>query len=273
MRRAGWILVLLLGLLAAPTPTAENGTGDQSPGPGVLYRLEKGSTFQRGCFDPCECPIMEEVPVRGSFRLVPAGFDPLFEHFSVRNLLAYVSIAGQAKRVTGSGTYLIGGEFARQHRLVLDLEIGDEPVRRFDSGLQLGGAEFPAIVIAVSLNGQYCFDTVFDLRAAPWRRIRVEPDGVHWDAAPPGVVYDVVRGSLDTLRATGGDFSAATLGCAADDTAATSLLIEDDPPAGEAHWFVLREVGTGGDPSWDEGDAAQYLSRDPGIAASPSPCP
>ena len=52
-------------------------------------------------------------------------------------------------------------------------------MRRFDSGLLYGGAEFPAIRIAISLNGQVCFDTVFDLHAAPWRRIRVERDGIH----------------------------------------------------------------------------------------------
>jgi hypothetical protein len=66
--------------------------------------------------------------------------------------------------VTGSGLYQIDSE---QHRLTLDLMVGDSPVQQFDSGLVLLQSEFPGIFIAVALNGFYCYDYVFDITALP----------------------------------------------------------------------------------------------------------
>jgi hypothetical protein len=78
-----------------------------------------------------------------------------------------VTIGGQDVRITGSGTYRIGGEFARQHQLVLELTIGDETPQQFDSGLIPGGAAFPDMLpIVISINGMVCFDTVIDIRSS-----------------------------------------------------------------------------------------------------------
>ena len=66
--------------------------------------------------------------------------------------------------VTGSGFYQID---SGQHRLTLDLLVGAEPVRQFDSGLVPLQSEIPGISIAVALNGFYCYDNVFDITARP----------------------------------------------------------------------------------------------------------
>lgn len=133
--------------------------------PPVTYRLATNSSFLRGCYEPCACPIAEFSPVLGTFRLERAPSDPLFDHYRVTDVNWIVP--GLDARVTGAGTYRIGGEVAIQHQLVLDLQIGDEAPLHFDSGLIVGGGSFPRIQIAVSVNGFYCFDHVFELEAAP----------------------------------------------------------------------------------------------------------
>ncbi len=77
------------------------------------------------------------------------------------------TIFGKDASITGSGTYRVGGEFAVEQQLALDLAIGGDPPRHFDSGLVPGGGEFPKIATTISLHSQTCFDTVIDVRAAP----------------------------------------------------------------------------------------------------------
>jgi len=166
------VALLTLGLVAlsvAPAAAETNPLG----GP-AIYRLDKDSTYQQGCFAPCECPLLEEVPVRGTFVLTPAGSDPLFTYFKITDVNWTVSLGDRGLRITGSGTYKIGGEFALQQQLSLNLEVGDEATQHFDSGLVAGPAPFPVIAVAVSIHGKFCFDTVFRVKASP-----VPPDQIY----------------------------------------------------------------------------------------------
>jgi hypothetical protein len=133
------------------------------------YALLPESTFQRGCFPPCLCPIWVEEPIAGTFALVELRRGPLFTDFAVVNV--DWKVAGTSRPteipVRGFGTYRVGGEFAAQHQLSLDLWVDKEDQTRFDSGLVVGGAEFPRMDIAISVHGGYCFDTVIDLHARP----------------------------------------------------------------------------------------------------------
>jgi hypothetical protein len=133
----------------------------------VLYQLNPESSFQQGCFPPCLCPVMIAVPVKGTFVLTPTGVDPLFSHYAVTDVNWSVPISGSNMVVTGSGTYKIGGEFALQQQLSLDLQLGGAKVEHFDSGLVAGPAPFPKIQATISMNGLVCFDTVFYVSAAP----------------------------------------------------------------------------------------------------------
>jgi len=47
----------------------------------VLYGLLPGTTFQKGCFSPCLCPISISEEVTGTFLLIPEGPDPLFINY------------------------------------------------------------------------------------------------------------------------------------------------------------------------------------------------
>jgi hypothetical protein len=167
------ILVLTLALAAA-AGTA-HGQTDLAAMPGGIYRLEKGTSFQRGCFDPCLCPILAEVPVRGTFQLTPAGFDGLFQTYKVTDINWTVSLGDPELRITGSGTYKLGGEFALQQELSLDLQIGDDPPQRFESGRVAPGARFPSLSATVSVNKMFCFDTVIAIEASPVPPAEIHP--------------------------------------------------------------------------------------------------
>jgi hypothetical protein len=156
----GMLICALLGLFLAPAWTQPELNGQ-------LYRLEQGSTFSRGCFDPCLCAVFMTEEIHGTYALTFDHSDPLFSNYSVDDVNWIVTIGGEEVRITGSGTYRIGGEFAVTHQMVLELTIGDEKPQQFDSGLIPGGAEFPDMInIAISINGMVCFDTVIDIRSS-----------------------------------------------------------------------------------------------------------
>jgi hypothetical protein len=162
----GPILVAILGCalgvgLCSVTPAV----ADSNP---TFYALEEASTFDYGCFEICACPIVTQR-LRGRFELKPAGVDPLFAYYEVTNLKWQVfGWDHQRVDITGSGKYRVGGEFAAQHQLALDLKVGDQPEQHFDSGLIQGGGEFPKIDIQVSIHlEKTCFDTVINVVAVP----------------------------------------------------------------------------------------------------------
>jgi hypothetical protein len=163
-------IVLAAVLAASGVPASLATTQDTGP---RIYRLAKTSTFQRGCFAPCLCPVMERGTEEGTLVLTPAGSSGLFDNYVVSEVNWTVHLSSGELRVTGSGTYKVGGEFAAQQQLSLDLQVGDNPVQHFDSGLVVGGGDFPRIQITISVNGQQCFDTVFTLDASP-----VPPDQI-----------------------------------------------------------------------------------------------
>src|SRR5262245_41859450 len=153
------VSLALLSLLSIGVIHAQTAT---SPQP-ILYRLSPKSGFEEGCFPPCECLVQWNDGLMGTFVMTPAAPDPLFQVFDVTEVNWLVPRLGY--RVTGSGTYRIGGEFARMHQLQLDLKVADREVQHYDSGLIAGGAEFPAIVLSISMNNMICHDTVFKLEA------------------------------------------------------------------------------------------------------------
>lgn len=183
-------IAVLFAVLAGNAGLAGAQTDDTKP---VIYRVEKGSTYQQGCFPPCLCPILDAAPVRGTFTLTFAGFDGLFTTYKVTDVNWTASLGDPELRITGSGTYTIGGEFAVQQRLELDLKVGDQPVQHFDSGLVTGGTvPFPGIDLRVSLHGEYCVDTVIEVNARP-----VPPEQIHPYRLDRSSTF--TRGCFDTV--------------------------------------------------------------------------
>ena len=135
----------------------------------TLYLIDAGSTFEQGCFPPCMCPALILDDLRGTFvlRPHPLAAPSLFDTYQVDLVQWRVGQGEHEKKVTGSGVYEIGGEFALLQRLVLDLQVGSEPVQRFDSGFVAPSTDFPRIEARISTNDEWCFDTVFDLKVVP----------------------------------------------------------------------------------------------------------
>ena len=166
MREVGWLTALfaVFGLPGVVSAQPDSRT----------YALVEGSTFQRGCFEPCECPIGQEQPLAGTFSLAPVSDNGLFAEYSMTDVSWKVDGNSYATppnaAVTGSGAYTIGGEFAVQQQMKADLAVANEPTARFDSGLVAGGGGFPdQIDVEIAKNGKVCFDTVMHVvaRALP----------------------------------------------------------------------------------------------------------
>jgi hypothetical protein len=162
--RLAFVAPLLLGFVLTAGPIGAQTPTGFAP---TVYRLNGDSSFERGCFSPCLCPVLIGAPVKGTFVLTPTGFDGLFNTFAVSDVSWIVPIDGTDTAVTGSGTYRVGGEFAVEQELILDLQVGGDKPQHFDSGLVPAQAVFPDIKVTISVNGQVCFDTVFNVSASP----------------------------------------------------------------------------------------------------------
>ncbi len=90
-----------------------------------------------------------------------------------------------------------------------------------------------------------------------------------WGAA--GVSHDVVRGDLDALRGTGGDFTVAVEECLADDLEAPAFTWNGAPGSGSS-FFLVRSLCLGAAATYESGTAGQIAPRAPGIAAAPAAC-
>jgi hypothetical protein len=102
--------------------------------------------------------------------------------------------------------------------------------------------------------------------------VAVDDAAIGWDSLAGAVAYDVVRGSLGVLH-TGGDFTAATEECLADDLAVASLAYTDAPAAGQGSWFLVRGIGVCGIGTYDSAEPSQVAPRDAAIQAAAVTCP
>jgi N-acetylneuraminic acid mutarotase len=94
-----------------------------------------------------------------------------------------------------------------------------------------------------------------------------------WSTVSNTTGYDVLRGDLQSLLGSGGDFTTAIRACLANDSTATSMAATDTPPAGGGSFYLVRGINCGGNGTYDSGSSSQVGSRDSGINASPNSCP
>lgn len=96
---------------------------------------------------------------------------------------------------------------------------------------------------------------------------------LEWLTSLGATSYDVVRGDLGILHATGGNFTLATVECLANNATDTRLPYTTAPAAGQGYWFLVRGVSGGGPLTWDEPGGSQVGSRDAEINAASATCP
>jgi hypothetical protein len=257
----GSVSVVLVGIGAVPVHAQEEGV------PVVSYALLADSTYQQGCFEPCDCPLLQEQPLEGTFDLVFYPFAGPLWRVAVERVSWRVPVPGH--HITGSGNYVRAGE---TQSLGLSLSIDDGPATEFSSGWVEGGDRYPEIDLTVSMNGMYCYDVVLHLHAQPVDgaslTLAVEPEQLMWNAMPGDPTYDIVGGDLASLRESG-EFSTATDRCLANDLSATTLAEGTAVDGGQGYWFLVREQGG----SYDADLASQPTSRDPGLDAAGAGCP
>jgi hypothetical protein len=133
----------------------------------ALGRLGKDATWRQDCFGACTCAQGEPAAITGTFLLYQQESNPPYASYAVTDVDWVVQTAGGLRRITGSGTYQIGGEDVLTQRLRLDLRTNAGPVEHFDSGYVAGGSEFPALDITVGANDQVCVDTAVRVTAKP----------------------------------------------------------------------------------------------------------
>jgi len=97
-------------------------------------------------------------------------------------------------------------------------------------------------------------------------------------AWPPGgggptTGFDVVRGDLQTLAQSGGDFTAATTFCVANDLGTNNTPDPAMPAPGSGFWYLVRATSCAAHGTYDSGAPSQSGSRDAEIAASGHGCP
>jgi hypothetical protein len=129
------------------------------------YSLLDASTFQQGCFDPCDCPLEQPRPMIGSYDMVSlydigtvAGFGVTGARFVVP-----AGPGAQPTRLSGAGQYTIVQGFAGPSDIMaLSLREG-AVVTTFDSPLQNTRAVFPDVSVSVDTNDRVCFDRVLNI--------------------------------------------------------------------------------------------------------------
>jgi hypothetical protein len=98
--------------------------------------------------------------------------------------------------------------------------------------------------------------------------LQVDRDGLSWNPPEQAIAFDAVVGDLFEL----GNLAEATTACLAENVAATSLELDQDPPPGQGWWFLARPVRVLGAGSWDSSGLQQRHPRDRGIEESGAGC-
>ena len=107
----------------------------------------------------------------------------------------------------------------------------------------------------------------------PASTLQLSAELISWPAVSGATSYDVVSGDLGELRASGGDFAAASPRCEADDHPTPQWGGVPSPPPGEGRWILVRAVGLDGNASYDSTGSAQRAPRDLRLEASGGACP
>lgn len=122
------------------------------------------------CLPPCACPTNQfSGPAQGTFSLTLTNPGPLFDTYAVTLVDWTATLPTGTRVISGSGTYMIGGEVAVQHRMQLDLIIDGGAPLHYDSGLVLADPQnpFPRIGIHLETAQFVCRMNELDLVATP----------------------------------------------------------------------------------------------------------
>jgi len=139
-----------------------------------VYTLVNGSQLTE------DCPICDRitlpVPMRGTFQLRFLGEGPFFANYAVENISFTAGLpGGQSYKVTGHGTYRIGGEIAVQQDLSLEATIDNGSTNtlcEFTNATPITSRHWPMFKAEVDqTNGTLVQQYRLEISAAPFREI------------------------------------------------------------------------------------------------------
>lgn len=134
----------------------------------VQYRLTPKALYHHGCLaGPCLCPVANPVPIAGTFVLTLIDQDMVSTTYALSQIDWHVAFPDKPLHLTGHGTYRITGDFTLTHQIELFLTGSDGVERRFDSGMIIGGGEFPLIDIYAPLADVICVTAAIQVIAEP----------------------------------------------------------------------------------------------------------
>ncbi|MCP3981088.1 MAG: hypothetical protein GY716_17460 [bacterium] len=110
---------------------------------------------------------------------------------------------------------------------------------------------------------------------SPVQDFRFDGAGVAlWDPLPGAAFYDLVRGEIEALRGSAGDFTSGVTWCDENNLADVQAWIPEQPSPGTAQFYLVRgnddACGFG---TYDSAAASQQGFRDAEIAAAAASCP
>ena len=156
-------------LLIAAIQIAHSAPAD----PAYSYQLIEGSYLADDC-PPCARPTILE-PLRGRFDLRLVSENPLFATYEMENIAFTAGGVGHTYKITGRGTYVVGGEVALRQELFLELRIDDGVNNRLcylTNDTPIVGRLWPMMQIAMNqTNGTFTQVYHLELNAAPLREI------------------------------------------------------------------------------------------------------
>jgi subtilisin-like proprotein convertase family protein len=109
--------------------------------------------------------------------------------------------------------------------------------------------------------------------APPIVVLAVEPGQLSWSAMAGASGYDLIRGDLATLRASGGSFDQVPVTCIANDAGGPDLTHSEDPPEGVGYWYLVRGDSGAEVRTYDSFAISQSGVRDEGIDFAGGDCP
>jgi hypothetical protein len=110
-------------------------------------------------------------------------------------------------------------------------------------------------------------DAVTGFRFGSWREF-------FWDEVAGAQAYDVVKGDLQILRSTSGDYGTAVVDCRRNNADVPPWWDEDAPSPGTGVFYLVRAVDFAcGYGTYDTGSPSQAAGRDAGIETASGACP
>jgi hypothetical protein len=191
----------------------------------AVCRLGGEATWRQDCIGACTCAQGAATAITGIFLLNPLDSGPAYTTYAVTDVDWLVQAADGVRRITGSGTYQVGGESVLTQRLQLDLRTNAGPVEHFDSGFVAGGSEFPSLDVTLNANDQVCVDTA-----------------IHVSAKPAGDFN--LDGAVDSTDLAWFQACLTGMGGVHPDPACRTADLDDDGDVDQADFGVFQRCGT-----------------------------